>query len=357
MLDNVQTLVDNMQKFYNDIIDKFFEAEWKRLQPLQSETINKVKKGFVRNMLPRVMEAYNSKLSQRNKSPDQMDSIVSINKFTEYIYYYHLFFTSHLDDDERARLQKSSDYQKELINKISASVICNEHGQMNVRSFTAAVSPEVLGYCILSNCLLEYLVIIDRPSIKADILRGLFQTAFITIKAMLNLIGASYNINAITLWRQLHEIECVIITLNHAESEVSEKYYNYQEFYNLEYGDNSELKEKLDKEKSLYKDKIETMNYKEKLDFERSFVNYGWLLAIKDFRDEWNHGKCRLDFRNGLQKFAQQSERFQAYREASKIIHPSAKILVLAQQDYYFFLIEQISKRLYITLRENLFTL
>jgi hypothetical protein len=70
-------------------------------------------------------------------------------------------------------------------------------------------------------------------------------------------------------------------------------------------------------------------------------------LEIAEFKDGFDKKRYKLDFKNGLQAFAGQSDKFQSYAEASKITHSSGRMLAATTQSYYVF----VMLRLFETVR------
>ncbi len=130
---------------------------------------------------------------------------------------------------------------------------------------------------------------------------------------------------------ELYEQECVLIAL--LKSGNYQAYWDHQKFFDLEWHDDDVLERELEQKLSEYKlDKSE----RDKARNRRSYINYGWLLELDDFKNAF-YNPYRLDFKNGLQAFAGQDRRYAAYAEASKIIHSSSFMLSGTAEDYYCF--------------------
>ena len=76
-----------------------------------------------------------------------------------------------------------------------------------------------------------------------------------------------------------------------------------------------------------------------------AFINYGWLVYVDGFREGFGK-EYRLNFKDGLQKVAGQSERHAAYASASKILHPSAWVVAIPDRKFYKFTLFELFRSL-----------
>ena len=130
----------------------------------------------------------------------------------------------------------------------------------------------------------------------------------------------------------MHELECIIITLNKCDTIVADRYFSHQGFFKLEYEQDEKLAKQLD-------DEIKQHGLKPSQD--RQYTNYGWLLYIDEFKELYQESKSkfRLDFKNGIQRYAGLQDEYVKYSTASKYIHPTGRLLYTDPQKAYKFII------------------
>ena len=117
-----------------------------------------VKKNFVRDMLEHVMRAANEKLLHYGYNPFDIDiatDLLEQGRIIEQIYYYHLFCTSHLTDEERVAKQKSAEYRTELAGMVSGNVLVGNIFNVNFLKVATDNSPEIIVYNIFTNRILD----------------------------------------------------------------------------------------------------------------------------------------------------------------------------------------------------------
>ena len=110
-----------------NIIDQMevhiFAAQLARLSRLTGKTANA---DFIREMYERVKDRYveelqNRKIRLRTLDGARLDEIVS------YIYYYHLFHTSHLPEELTKKLESDEKYREMLVRDVAVYIVINEH--------------------------------------------------------------------------------------------------------------------------------------------------------------------------------------------------------------------------------------
>jgi len=207
--------------------------------------------------------------------------------------------------------------------------------KMELQATTNINSPEIISCIILCDRILSEQLLYQDEKIDdyINIITTIIQNAVSGAKGALRLLCAGQNCNAMVLWRYLHEIECLLKVLIKYGENVAVKYIEHQKYFVLEYEFNKELDNDL---------KQNMLNDNAKSSERRNYINYGWLLSIKEFADKKDEKEYKLDFKNGLQKFAGLSNKYDVYAEASKIIHPSGKIFTVMPDYYYLFVINQV---------------
>ena len=110
-----------------NIIDQMevhiFAAQLARLSRLTGKTANA---DFIREMYERVKDRYveelqNRKIRLRTLDGARLDEIVS------YIYYYHIFHTSHLPEELTKKLESDEKYREMLVRDVAVYIVIIQH--------------------------------------------------------------------------------------------------------------------------------------------------------------------------------------------------------------------------------------
>ena len=333
---------ENFRKQALAMQNEFFDYQWKKICKDGLKGI--VKKNFVKEMFNHVMRACNEKLLTFGYSPFDFNIAMDVleqGRIIEQIYYYHLFYTSHLTDEERASKQKNKEYYEELVGIVSGNILVGDIFNVKHLKATTTNSPEIIVYKIFANRILATVVdnAVDR---MVTVVEAMIATLMGSIKGIVELIADGQGNSAVTLWRHVHEQECTLIALLKGGNQAIEAYWNHQRFSQLAWDKDEEREKELDQKLAEYGlDKPDRDKWKNR----RNYINYGWLLEIDEFRNNFNK-PYKLAFKNGLQNYAERDEWFSVYAEASKIIHSSGKMLALTPENYYTF----VMMRLYETI-------
>jgi hypothetical protein len=318
-----QNPLQEMHKFATAFTNNMFEQKWHELMQLEFQGI--VKKNFVRQMFDLVMLNSNKTLAnqfgfEKMFEPQNAlyikENILNDRKVVELIYFYHLFYSGHLPDNERTELQKSDTYKKKFVEDVSKSVFDTGINDVSIKSITHASSPEIIAYITYCNDMLFEISKMDfdnMPNHTRIIIKQI-QNVVLGIKGLIKLLAEGQSNNAIVLWRHAHEQECLLsIFIKHGQS-VVERYLKHNKFSPLNDGvENKELEELLD---------VEMKNVKAKN--KRDFINYGWLFASEEYSKGFANDEYRLNFKNGLEKFAGRSDMYGAYSKSSEITHATS---------------------------------
>ena len=326
----ITTVVENIKQCVNENFDYY----WRRLQKLPSV---KVKENVVKDITTKISIVYPIYMQDKGFKLErtQMD----MDKIIKYTYHYLAFYTGKLSDSERVEKYKDEAYINGLASEICNDIFFNEELSISLTAETSEYSPLVVGFNTLCKLLLKYIAVdiaVNDLDFKGKHLNKLFQQAFGMVQSCLMLAANGLASDAVALWRTLHELECVLILLSRYEEGLIKKYIAHQKYYDLEIakennlanGQIEQLKLELERERSLYKPKPA----------EKPFINYGWLLPIKEYRESGRP----LAFKGGLQDFAGQGDRATAYVTACKASHPTAVTLIRRQSKFFVFLIAQL---------------
>ena len=323
----------------------FFEEAWKNIIRKNIGKNIKVKQNCVKNLVFASRDEIFRKALERKipLNPNTMATL--IGKITEYAFNYSRFYLSHLPEDKRAKVQVSEDFKNIAIINISETFLSNEFYRHDIPTETALTSPEILSFNMFVEMLLFAHGSIERSLYvgkenKVGFLSGLLQIALLTIKSINQLICEGLDINAIVLWRNLHEIECTIAILNDCDSSVVDRYYTQQGYFRLEYEQDEKTIAQL---KTQLKKEMEEHGLKDSQ--KRDYINYGWLLYIDEFREAYKDpkNKLKLNFKSGVQRFAGHEESYDRYAMASKFTHSTGALLNIHPQRAYQFVIDSLT--------------
>ena len=318
-----------------NIIDQMevhiFAAQLARLSRLTGKTANA---DFIREMYERVKDRYveelqNRKIRLRTLDGARLDEIVS------YIYYYHLFHTSHLPEELTKKLESDEKYREMLVRDVAVYIVINEHLNVEKISNTSEYSPEIAAYNMACSYSLYILGSFKGTDRRMNGINNLFKKALVTIKSVIHLLAAGNSCDAVILWRHLHELECVLIVLCTKGEDLFFRYIKHMEYFDMEGNPRAEeLQQRLSEE-------CKAFGVKER----NAFINYGWLEYVDGFREGFGK-EYRLNFKDGLQKIAGLSARHAAYASASKILHPSAWVVTIRDDKFYKFTVFELFRSL-----------
>ena len=320
-----------MANFINQMEERIFEAQLMRLARIAGKTPNAE---FIRNMYYRVKDQYVEELGKRKIRLHALDG-ARLDEIVSYIFYFHVFHTSHLPAETIAQAETDPKYQEMLVRDVAVCIVINEHLNVEKRSNTSVYSPEIAAYNMACSYSLFVLGSMKGDDRRMNGINNLFKKSMVTIKSVINLLAAGNSCDAVILWRHLHELECVLIVLNTMGDELFFQYVKHMEYFNMENNPNAEaLQQRLSEECKLY-------GVKER----NAFVNYGWLVHVPGFKEGFGK-EYRLNFKEGLQKIAGQSARHAAYSSASKILHPSAWVVTVRDDKFYKFTVFELFRSL-----------
>ena len=331
---NVAKGMENIKNFVSGQFDYY----WNRIRKLPDGT---VKKKVVKEITTTICIAYPMLMENKGYNFDlsKFDMGIAIR----YVYHYLAFYTGHLSDEDRVKKYNDKAFKDGLVNDICNDMFFNEDLEMLLNVEISEFSPVVVGYKTLCKLLLKY-VALDIPKnnldFKGTYLNMLFQQAFGMVESCLMLAANGLASDALALWRTLHELECVVILLTRYDEKLIGKYVDHQKYYDLEVADEYNTNEKVEKLKEELALAREPYT---KRGSHKAFINYGWLLLIKEFRES----NRPLNFKDGLQYLAGQSHRYKAYMTASKASHPTAVTLIRKQSSFFIVLISQLYDTMY----------
>lgn len=320
-----------MPNFIDEMESRIFKAQLSRLTRVTGSV---VVSEFISEMYAKVKERYLEELKKRKIRLRELDG-ARLDEIVSYIFYYHIFHTSHLPPEVVRKLEADAAYRECLVRDVAVYIVINEHLNVEKKSNTSEYSPEIAAYNMACSFSLYVLGSIKGGDPRMNGMNNLFKKALVTIKSVVSLLAAGNSCDAVILWRHLHELECVLTVLGKGDDELFFHYVKHMEYLNMEGNPNADkLQERLAEE-------CKTFGVKER----NAFVNYGWLLHVPGFREGMGR-EYRLNFKDGLQKAAGLTARHAAYASASKILHPSAWVVAIRDDKFYKFTVFELYKSL-----------
>ena len=103
--------------------ESIFEAQLARLSRVTGRTPDR---DFLREMYARVKARYPEELKNRKIRLRALDG-ARLDEIVSYIFYYHVFYTSHLPAELVARMEADEKYRALLVRDVSVYIVINEH--------------------------------------------------------------------------------------------------------------------------------------------------------------------------------------------------------------------------------------
>ena len=317
--------------FIDQVESRIFDAQIARLSRVTGKSPDAE---FIREMYRRVKVQYMEELKKRKIRLRALDG-ARLDEIVGYVFYYHLFQTSHLPAEVVKKIEADEKYRAMLVHDVAVYIVINEHLNVEKISNTSACSPEIAAYNMACSYSLFVLGSFRGTDARMRGMSNLFKKAMITTKSVINLLAAGNSCDAVILWRHLHELECVLTVLGTKGEDLYFRYVRHMEYFDMENNPHKEeLQQRLAEECKAY-------GVKER----NAFINYGWLVYVEGFKEGFGK-EYRLNFKDGLQKMAGQSGRHAAYASASKILHPSAWVVAIRDDKFYKFTMFELYRSL-----------
>ena len=320
-----------MANLIDEMESRIFAAQMARLSRLTGASPDG---SFIAEMYRLVKAAYVEELKKRKIRLRELDG-ARLDEIVSYIFYYHIFHTSHLPPEVVKKLESEAGYRDLLVRDVAVYIVINEHLNVEKISNTSPCSPEIAAYNMACSYSLFILGSFKGEDVRMNGIGNLFRKSMVTTKGVIGLLAAGNSCDAVILWRHLHELECVLIVLCTKGEDLFFRYIKHMEYFDMEGNPRAEeLQRRLAEE-------CKAFGVKER----NAFINYGWLEYVDGFREGFGK-EYRLNFKDGLQKFAGQSVRHAAYSSASKILHPSAWVVTIRDDKFYKFTVFELYRSL-----------
>ena len=266
----------------------------------------------------------------------------------EYIYSIRGF-----TDEQVEQFVKNEKYKESM-----ASVVMDKYISLGLynhseKALTNKFFPPISSIELYVNLMLN---IVDNYSTRnkdKSLLVDLLKKTLSIARCILKLLCEGYETEAFSLWRTLHECECILILLDKYKEQVIPTYIRHMQYGLIFHmGDtDSETNKKV-----FAEIKAEMAKHDLKSKDTKKFIEYGWLLAIPEHETLDNF---KLNFRDGVESLAGLHRYSQVYMTSSEILHASP-MLIYANKSYFhlltlvnlyesFFRIEFVFQSLFFT--------
>ncbi len=241
----------------------------------------------------------------------------------------HLFYKRFLKEEDFLKLEKDENYGKELVQLVFDKLIYNDFENVLGHPIQTKYAVEISTLSMFINQLFQLIKGIEIKNIKDKLLIDIFIKCFLLLKSTLNQLTDGLETEAMSSWRTLHELECVLKIIYFSNEEVSKAYFRHLEYGAYHRGEINNLKDQERIAQQLQKD-MEILQVKKSN--KEKFINYGWLhWAAKSINEE----EVKFNFLGGLQKLAQLTSYRKWYEIASDVTH-STPLLVYAKKNYLY---------------------
>lgn len=208
----------------------------------------------------------------------------------------------------------------------------NEHLNFTNEHYISKYSPIISTLDIYLNFILGVLKKYPKNNPNETLVLDITFKGFSMAKAISETIVNGFETEAFSLWRTLHETECILTLLSKYGEPVIKSYLEHLK-YAIAYRGGIKSKEETDEIFVKIKAEMKDLDLKSK-DMKK-YIEYGWLSKIPNFNESPNF---KFNFRDGVEQLAGLSHYSQTYEMASEIAH-SSPLLIYSRQDYYFHLV------------------
>ena len=246
-----------------------------------------------------------------------------------YICEEHLNNIQFIEKEKIQELELDERYIKDLVYLVYDKLIYNDYDNLIGHPIKTKYCVEISTLNMFINRLFSLISPIKITNIKDKLLIDIFNKCFLLMKSTLTQLTNGLETEAMSSWRTLHELECVLKIIYDSNEEVSKAYFRHLEYGSYHRGEIQDEKEMERIEKNMQED-MEILQVKKSN--KEKFINYGWLhWACKRLNEE----EIKFNFLGGLQKLAGLVNYRKWYEIASDVTH-STPLLVYANRHYLY---------------------
>lgn len=209
--------------------------------------------------------------------------------------------------------------------------LTNEHLSFKNEKIVSKYSPIISTLDVYLNFILGVLKNTQKKNPKETLKVDFLYKGFSIAKAISQLIVDGFETEAFSLWRTLHENECIAILIERYKDKFVEAYLKHMDYSRAFHGGVAS-KEETDKIFEFLKEEMRQLDLKSK-DMKK-YIEYGWLTSIPNYNE---NPKFKFNFRDGVERLAGLEVYSKIYEMASEVSH-SSSFLIYSKNEYYFHL-------------------
>lgn len=229
-------------------------------------------------------------------------------------------------------LKGNDDVLSKIVSLAVDKYFTNEYLNFKNSKLASKYSPIVSNLDLYLNFMLGMLSRFPKNNPNETLVLDVMNKGFSIMKSILDLVIDGFGTEAFSLWRTLHENECILYLLNKYGTPVQEAYVKHLH-YGVAFRGGIKDKEQDNKVFSQLKEEMKALDLKSK-DMKK-FIEYGWLTAIPNYNQD---KMFKFNFRDGVERLAELSAYSKLYEMASEISH-SSPILIYSRDEYYLRLV------------------
>ena len=243
----------------------------------------------------------------------------------------YLYTASNKSEQEQKELQQNEDYITSVASVVSDKYLSLAKFGHNEIKLANKYIPPISTINLYLNFMLNILHTYKKNDPKSTLINDLLIKSVSISRCILQLITDGYETEAFSSWRTLHECECTLLLLDKYGDPLINRYLIHMQ-YGLIFRRGESDDEHANKIFADMKEEMRQYGLKSK-DIKK-YIEYGWLYSIPGAKEDPNF---KLNFRDGLEKYAGLSEYAARYESSSEIIH-STPILIYSNKEYYYFI-------------------
>ena len=300
-----------------------------------TDLVNRIEPGVI-NYIDFLYEIYEDTFNGIDEI-DQNELLVrekiNINSL-DLIYYLigeFVYSTRGINDESIKKFISNESIKASMTNVIADKYLSLSLYNHHEEKLTNKYLPPISSIELYINLMLNIVSTYPRHQPNNTLIIDLLTKALSIARCTLKLLCDGYETEALTMWRTLHESECILILLEKYPDVAIEAYLRHME-YGLVYKDALSDKEKQAKLFEQIKKEMNEIGLKSK-DMKK-YIEYGWLLSIPGAKETPD---LKLNFRDGLETLAGLHQYSQIYMTSSEILH-STPLLIYSNKKYFYYL-------------------
>ena len=243
----------------------------------------------------------------------------------------YLYTASNKSEEDQKALLENEDYITSCASVVSDKYLSLAKFGHNERKLANKYIPPISTINLYLNFMLNILHTYKKNDPKSTLINDLLIKSVSISRCILQLITDGYETEAFSSWRTLHECECTLLLLDKYGDPLINRYLIHMQ-YGLVFRRGETDDEHANKIFADMKEEMKQYGLKSK-DIKK-YIEYGWLYSIPGVKEDPNF---KLNFRDGLEKYAGLSSYSARYESSSEIIH-STPILIYSNKEYYYFI-------------------